>query len=84
MDGLRTLCTQHGALLIFDEVITGFGRTGQWFASETYNVVPDLLTFAKGATSGYQPLGGVVLSRAVCDVLEADPDYVFRHGYVVS
>ncbi|MFT7474506.1 MAG: putrescine aminotransferase [Verrucomicrobiales bacterium] len=81
LEGLRRLCDAHGALLIFDEVITGFGRTGSWFASQTYDVTPDLITFAKGVTSGYQPLGGVLLNRAVCDTLEADPDYVFMHGY---
>lgn len=84
LEGLRELCTRHGSLLILDEVITGFGRTGSWFASQTYNVVPDLMTFAKGATSGYQPLGGVVASRGVCDVLEADPEYLFRHGHTFS
>lgn len=84
LKALRELCTRHGSLLIFDEVITGFGRTGNWFASQTYNIVPDLITFAKGATSGYQPLGGVVLSRAVCDVLEEDPEYLFRHGHTYS
>lgn len=81
---LRDLCTQHGALLVHDEVITGFGRTGSWFASQTFGVTPDLITFAKGVTSGYQPLGGVIASRAVCDVLESDPDYVFRHGHTYS
>lgn len=81
---LRTLCDRHGALLVFDEVICGFGRTGQWFASQTYDVMPDLLTFAKGVTSGYQPMGGVIISRAVADVLEADPEFIFRHGYTYS
>ncbi|MFT7610206.1 MAG: putrescine aminotransferase [Candidatus Aldehydirespiratoraceae bacterium] len=81
LEGLRKLCDDHGALLIFDEVITGFGRTGEWFASQTYGVTPDLITFAKGVTSGYQPMGGVLCSRKVCDMLEADPDYIFRHGY---
>jgi putrescine---pyruvate transaminase len=84
LERLRTLCDRHGALLIFDEVITGFGRTGEWFASQTFGVTPDLITFAKGVTSGYQPLGGVLCSRAVCDVLEADPAYVFMHGYTYS
>jgi len=84
LEGLRELCTRNGSLLIFDEVITGFGRTGSWFASQTYGVEPDLMTFAKGATSGYQPLGGVVLSRAVCNVLEADPEYLLRHGHTYS
>ena len=81
---LRELCDQHGSLLIFDEVICGFGRTGEWFASQTYDVTPDLITFAKGVTSGYQPVGGVILSRGVCDVLEADPDFVLRHGFTYS
>ncbi|MDH3706813.1 MAG: aminotransferase class III-fold pyridoxal phosphate-dependent enzyme [Acidimicrobiia bacterium] len=84
LERLRELCDTHGALLVFDEVICGFGRTGQWFASQTYDVTPDVITFAKGVTSGYQPLGGVIVSRAVCDQLEADPEYVFRHGYTYS
>ena len=84
LEGLRRLCDAHGALLIFDEVITGFGRTGSWFGSQTYGVTPDLITFAKGVTSGYQPMGGVLLNRAVCDTLEADPDFVFMHGYTYS
>lgn len=81
---LRELCTTHGALLVFDEVICGFGRTGSWFAAQTYDVTPDLITFAKGVTSGYQPMGGVIVGRSVCDVLESDPDFLFRHGYTYS
>ncbi len=81
---LREMCDKAGSLLIFDEVICGFGRTGSWFASQTYDVQPDLITFAKGATSGYQPLGGVILSRAVCDTFESDPEFLFRHGYTYS
>jgi putrescine aminotransferase len=84
LEGLRRLCDDHGALLVFDEVITGFGRTGEWFAADTYGVEPDLITFAKGVTSGYLPLGGVVCSRAVCEVLEADPEAVLRHGFTYS
>jgi adenosylmethionine-8-amino-7-oxononanoate aminotransferase len=84
LEGLRRLCDDNGALLVFDEVITGFGRTGSWFATDTYGVTPDLITFAKGVTSGYQPMGGVLVSRGVCDVLEADPDFVFMHGYTYS
>ncbi|HSP27831.1 MAG TPA: aminotransferase class III-fold pyridoxal phosphate-dependent enzyme, partial [Ilumatobacteraceae bacterium] len=80
----RRLCDQHGALLIFDEVITGFGRMGTWFAADHYGVKPDLTTFAKGVTSGYQPLGGVIVGRAVRDALEADPDFILRHGYTYS
>jgi len=84
LEQLRDLCTRNGSLLVLDEVITGFGRTGNWFAGQTYGVTPDLMTFAKGVTSGYQPLGGVVASRGVCDVLEADPDFLLRHGHTYS
>jgi adenosylmethionine-8-amino-7-oxononanoate aminotransferase len=81
---LRRLCDRHGALLIFDEVITGFGRLGTWFAAEYYGVVPDLTTFAKAITSGYQPLGGVLVGARVRAALEADPAYMLRHGYTYS
>jgi putrescine---pyruvate transaminase len=80
----RRLCDQHGALLIFDEVITGFGRLGTWFAADRYGVTPDMTTFAKGVTSGYQPLGGVIVGRKVADALEADTDFILRHGYTYS
>jgi len=82
--GLRRLCDQHGALLILDEVICGWGRLGEWFGGRYYGVVPDLITFAKGVTSGYVPLGGVVVSRQVCDALESDPQFLLRHGYTYS
>jgi adenosylmethionine-8-amino-7-oxononanoate aminotransferase len=81
---VRRLCDQHGALLVFDEVITGFGRLGTWFAAQHYGVTPDLTTFAKAVTSGYQPLGGVFVGRAVRDALESDADFVLRHGYTYS
>ncbi|MBT95624.1 MAG: aspartate aminotransferase family protein [Acidimicrobiaceae bacterium] len=84
LEGLRRLCDDNGSLLVFDEVITGFGRTGNWFASDTYNVKPDLITFAKGVTSGYQPMGGVLVNRTICDLFEQDPDFVFMHGYTYS
>ncbi|MDE0580063.1 MAG: aminotransferase class III-fold pyridoxal phosphate-dependent enzyme [bacterium] len=83
LEGLRRLCDQHGALLIIDEVICGFGRTGSWFGAQHYGVMPDLMTFAKGVTSGYQPVGGVICSRAVCDVLE-EPGYTLRTGYTYA
>ena len=83
LDGMRRLCDQHDALLIFDEVICGFGRTGSWFAGQTFGVTPDLMTFAKGVTSGYLPLSGVVISRAVADELE-EPDFLLRTGYTYS
>ena len=84
LEGLRRICDQHGALLIIDEVICGFGRLGQWFGNQHFDVRPDLMTFAKGVTSGYIPLGGVVVSRDICDTLEADPDFILRHGYTYS
>jgi len=84
LEGARKLCDQYSALLIFDEVITGFGRLGTWFAANYYNVVPDLLCFAKGVTSGYQPLGGVFVGRTALNALERDPDFFLRHGYTYS
>lgn len=84
LEGLRRLCDQHGALLIFDEVICGFGRTGQWFASQTFNVTPDMLTFAKGVTSGYLPLAGVIISQALSEELTVDETAKFMHGYTYS
>jgi putrescine---pyruvate transaminase len=81
---LRRLCDRHGAFLIFDEVITGFGRLGTWFAADHYGVVPDLTTFAKAVTSGYQPLGGVFVGAAVRGPLESDPAFILRHGYTYS
>ncbi|MAT62209.1 MAG: aspartate aminotransferase family protein [Dehalococcoidia bacterium] len=83
LEGLRKLCDDYGALLIFDEVICGFGRTGRWFGAQHFGVTPDLMTFAKGVTSGYLPLSGVIVSRNVCDTLE-EPDFVLRTGYTYS
>lgn len=84
LPSLRRLCDQHGAFLVFDEVITGFGRLGTWFAAQHYGVVPDITTFAKGVTSGYQPLGGVFVNGTVRAALEADPDYKLTTGYTYS
>lgn len=83
LQGLRKLCDQHGALLIFDEVICGFGRTGSWFASQTFGVTPDLMTFAKGVTSGYQPLSGVIISKELGEEL-SEPGVLLRTGYTYS
>ncbi|MFF9142411.1 aspartate aminotransferase family protein [Streptomyces albogriseolus] len=63
--GVRELCDKHGIVLVLDEVMAGFGRTGTWFAADLYDVVPDLMTFAKGVNSGYVPLGGVAISREI-------------------
>jgi adenosylmethionine-8-amino-7-oxononanoate aminotransferase len=79
--GLRERCDAYRGFLILDEVICGFGRLGAWWGAQHYDVVPDLVTFAKGVTSGYQPLGGVLVGRAVRERLEADPSLVLRHGH---
>ncbi|WP_322768508.1 aspartate aminotransferase family protein [Frankia sp. Cr1] len=83
LTGLRDLCDAHGAFLILDEVITGFGRLGSWFGARHFGVRPDLVTFAKAVTSGYQPLGGVLIGPAVHEPLRR-PDVVLRHGGTYS
>jgi len=65
--GVRAMCDAHGIMLIADEVMCGFGRTGAWFAIDHFDLVPDLITFAKGVNSGYVPMGGVVISDAIAD-----------------
>ncbi|MFE4665650.1 aspartate aminotransferase family protein [Streptomyces sp. NPDC056716] len=65
--GVRALCDQYGIVLVLDEVMAGFGRTGAWFAAEHFDVVPDLMTFAKGVNSGYVPLGGVAISPEIAE-----------------
>ena len=84
LESVRRLCDQHGAYLVFDEVITGFGRLGRWFAAHHYGVTPDLVTFAKGVTSGYQPLGGVFVGPRPTAALEADETFFLRHGFTYS
>ena len=84
LEALRRLCDDNGAYLIFDEVITGFGRLGEWFGATYYGVTPDMITFAKGVTSGYQPLGGVITGPAINAALTADPAFFLRHGYTYS
>jgi adenosylmethionine-8-amino-7-oxononanoate aminotransferase len=84
LQGLRELCDDCGALLIFDEVITGFGRLGSWFGSHHFGVQPDLMTFAKAVTSGYLPLGGVVVGSRLRGWLEADEATVLMHGGTYS
>ena len=85
---LREICTQHDILLIFDEVISGFGRSGAWTGAEAFGVVPDILNFAKQVTNGVQPLGGVVARQEIYDTFMAagGPDYMleFPHGYTYS
>ena len=85
---LREICTQNNILLIFDEVITGFGRTGAWTGAEAFGVTPDILNIAKQVTNGAQPLGAVVVKREIHDAFMAagGPDYLveFPHGYTYS
>ena len=83
---LREICDKHGILLIFDEVITGFGRTGQAFAAQTFGVTPDLMTVAKGLTNGCVPMGGVFAKQAIYDTFMSGPEHLieFFHGYTYS
>jgi beta-alanine--pyruvate transaminase len=85
---LREICTAHDILLIFDEVITGFGRCGAWTGAEAFGVTPDILNFAKQVTNGVQPLGGVVARQEIYDTFMAagGPEYMleFPHGYTYS
>ena len=87
LERLRAICDKYELLLIFDEVITGFGRTGRAFAAETFGVVPDMITFAKGITSGTVPLGGVIVRRDIYDtVVNNAPSGTVElfHGYTYS
>ena len=84
LEGLRALCDEHGAHLVLDEVICGFGRLGTLFAGSHFGVAADITIFAKGVTSGYIPLGGAVLAPSVHEKLSADPAFVLRHGYTYS
>ncbi|MGH2343421.1 aspartate aminotransferase family protein [Segnochrobactraceae bacterium EtOH-i3] len=79
---VEKICRERDVLLVSDEVICGFGRTGNWFGCETFGFTPDIMTIAKGVTSGYLPLGGVMLTEKVAQVLEAGGD--FHHGYTYS
>ena len=83
---LRAICDKHGILLIFDEVITGFGRLGFPFAAERYGVIPDMITFAKGVTSGTVPMGGVIVRKGIYDAFMNGPEQAIElfHGYTYS
>src|SRR5215212_2744778 len=83
---LRAICDKHGILLIFDEVITGFGRLGYAFAAERYGVIPDMITFAKGVTSGTVPMGGVIAKKTIYDAFMRGPEHMVElfHGYTYS
>ena len=83
---LREICDKHDILLVFDEVITGFGRLGYAFAAERYGVVPDMITFAKAVNSGTVPMGGVICRKHIYDAFMSGPDNVVElfHGYTYS
>jgi beta-alanine--pyruvate transaminase len=87
---LREICDRHGILLIFDEVITGFGRMGTPFAADYFGVVPDMLNFAKGVTNGVIPMGGVICSQRIYDAMmqahDSSPEHAIElfHGYTYS
>ena len=81
LQGVRDLCNKHGIVMMCDEVMAGFGRCGEWFAVNKWNVTPDLICFAKGVNSGYIPLGGVVISQKIADTFK---DRVFPGGLTYS
>eukprot|EP01037_Dinobryon_pediforme_P013765 gene13765-13883_t len=83
---LRQICDKYGILLIFDEVISGFGRLGYAFAAERYGVIPDIICFAKGVTSGTVPMGGIIARKGIYDAFMKGPDHVIElfHGYTYS
>src|SRR3546814_19726702 len=80
---VQRICRQYDILLIADEVICGFGRTGQWFGSDSFAIEPDLMTLAKGITSGYLPLSAVMVGTRVADVLW-EKGGEFAHGFTYS
>ncbi|MCC7271801.1 MAG: aspartate aminotransferase family protein [Alphaproteobacteria bacterium] len=86
LERLRQICTKHGILLIFDEVITGFGRLGKGFGAEYFGVVPDMITCAKGITNGTIPMGAVLLAKDIYDAFMSGPENVIElfHGYTYS
>ncbi len=88
LERIREICTQNNILLIFDEVITGFGRCGAWTGADAFGVAPDIMNFAKQVTNGAQPLGGCVASKDIYDTFMAagGPEYMleFAHGYTYS
>jgi adenosylmethionine-8-amino-7-oxononanoate aminotransferase len=77
---IREICDEHGVLLVADEVITGFGRVGDWFGSTRYGIEPDMMTMAKGLTSAYAPLGALVASEKVIEPFFSEPATMLIHG----
>ena len=81
---VREICDRYGVLLIFDEVITGFGRLGAWFGADYVGVTPDIMSFAKGITSGYFPYGGSIATRRVADAFQGGPERTFKHMFTYT
>jgi putrescine aminotransferase len=81
---VREICDKYGVLLIFDEVITGFGRLGEWFGADFVRVTPDIMSFAKGITSGYFPVGGSISTQKIADAFAGGPEKVWSHMYTYS
>jgi hypothetical protein len=84
LPALRDLCDQYGILLIADDIITGFGRTGRMFACDHYNVVPDIMTLSKGLSSGYFPIGAAIAKKEIADAFTGGAEQTFRHGHTYS
>src|SRR5437016_4716228 len=86
LERLREICTRHGILLIFDEVITGFGRMGAMFGAQAFETTPDLITFAKGVNNGTVPMGGVIADQKIYDAFMTGPEHAVElfHGYTYS
>lgn len=82
---VRAICDKYNLLFICDEVVCGFGRTGRWFGIQHWNVVPDIMTIAKGVTSGYLPLGGAIISRRIVDTIDIElGEQTLSHGFTYS
>ena len=86
LERLREICSKHGILLIFDEVICGFGRMGDWFGAQAFNATPDLIVFAKGVNNGTVPMGGVIADQKIYDTFMQGPEHAVElfHGYTYS
>jgi len=85
VEGVAEVCRRHGVLFVADAVICGFGRLGNWYGIERFDVVPDMIIFAKGVTSGYLPLGGIMVSKAIKDAIDGvKPEDRWMHAYTYS
>ena len=81
---VREICDRYGVLLVFDEIITGFGRLGTWFGADCFGVTPDIMAFAKGVTSGYFPMGGAIARKEIADYFTGGPEATFKHMFTYT